>query len=78
MLLPTAKPMAVLSSPSIPLAPLLPATLIQLNGKSESNMREVTLLLHIDLPCPYISASRIGILFPRKREDSEEIASDIT
>lgn len=77
LLHPTAKPTAVLTNPSIPLAPLFPTTQIKRKNSSESKIIAEVLRVKGDHPCPYMSASRIGILFPMKRAVSHESASEI-
>lgn len=78
LLHPTAKPIAVLSKPSIPLAPLFPATDTHLHGNSVFNIISAILWLSLFQLHPYISASRITMLFPIKRALSDESASEIT
>jgi hypothetical protein len=75
---PTAKPTAVLSNPSIPLAPLFPATRIQWHGSSEYNIVAAILWIPSDQLSPYISKSRIAMLFPTKRADLYDSVSAIT
>lgn len=77
LLHPTAKPTAVLIKPSIPLAPLFPTTQIKRKNGSEFKIIAAVLCVHLDHPCPYMSASRIAILFPTKRAVSYESASEI-
>uniref|UniRef100_A0A7C8YFF2 Uncharacterized protein n=1 Tax=Opuntia streptacantha TaxID=393608 RepID=A0A7C8YFF2_OPUST len=69
---PTANPAAVLSKPSIPLAPRLPATFIPQSGNSNQG----ALPVQFTIPLAYMSASRIGILFPMNKAVSETSMSE--
>jgi hypothetical protein len=64
--LPAAKPMAVLNTPSIPLAPRFEATLVVSPKNSSDNLQSAS-------PVEYISTSRIGILLPRNKVEPGRI-----
>lgn len=70
LLHPTAYPIAVLNNPSIPLAPLFPDTRIPWHGSSRLDKKAAKLVVEFAQPRPYISASRMTMLFPRNKLSS--------
>lgn len=78
LLHPTANPIAVLSNPSIPLAPLLPTTHNPWHGTSQLDILDAELIVDFTQPRPYMSASRMTMLFPINKATSLANASDIT